>query len=60
MHVRKNKDSDKPFQIDAEYLELIVANISQAHYNKVVTLQVACEVFNREGGSPVPVNPSML
>ena len=34
MHVRKNKDKDKPFDIDNEYLELIVANISANHYSK--------------------------
>ena len=53
MHVRKNKDKDKPFDIDPEYLELIIGNISQNHYCKKVTLQQACEVFNREGCSPV-------
>lgn len=33
-HVRENKDKDLPFDIDAEYLELIVANISHNHYSK--------------------------
>ena len=60
MHVRKNKDKDKPFDIDNEYLELIVQNISHNHYSKVKLLEHACEVFNREGGSPVPLNATML